>query len=247
MASKAGADAVVNLAGESIFRRRWSAAGRVRIASSRTRGTAALAGALAGLAARPAVMVSASAVGYYGDRGDQELTEEDGPGDGFLAGVCRAWEGATSPAADAGIRVVLLRTGIVQSPTGGALRAQLPVFRLGLGGRLGPGTQYVSWISLDDEVGAILHALTEESLRGAVNASAPGAVTNAEYTATLGRALHRPAVLRVPPFALSAALGADKAREMLLFSQRARPARLTGTGYRFAYPELAPALRHLLA
>ncbi len=240
-------DAVVNLAGESIFARRWSAAGKRRIETSRTQGTALLARTLASLPTPPSVLVSASAVGYYGDRGAEELTEDSPPGNGFLAEVCQRWEAATSPAADAGIRVVTLRTGIVQSRSGGALRAQLPIFRLGLGGRVGPGTQYLSWIALEDEVGAIRHALSEPSLRGPLNATAPGSVTNAAYTATLGRVLGRPTFLGAPPVALSLALGAEKAREMLLFSQRVRPSRLTASGYRFAYPELEQALRHLLA
>jgi uncharacterized protein len=244
---RAELDAVVNLAGESIFRRRWSTAGKARVLSSRVDGTALLAEALAGLPTPPAVMVSGSAVGYYGDRGAEELAEDSGPGGGFLAEVCQAWESATSPAADAGIRVVTLRTGIVQARSGGALHAQLPVFRLGLGGRVGAGTQYMSWITLEDEVGAIRHALSEESLHGPVNATAPGAVTNGEFTATLARVVRRPAFARVPSVALSVALGAEKAREMLLFSQRARPERLLATGYRFAYPELEPALRHILA
>jgi len=241
-----GVDAVVHLAGEGIAAHRWSSAHKRRVLDSRVRGTRLLAEAAAGAASRPTVFVSASAVGFYGDRGDEELTEESLPGAGFLAGVCSQWEAATEPAESAGVRVVHLRSGIVLSPKGGALARQLPLFRLGLGGRLGSGRQWMSWVSLDDEVGAIVHALAEPGLRGPLNVTAPQPVTNAELTRALARVLRRPALARAPGAALSAVLGSEMAKEMLLAGQRVLPAKLSATGYRFGHPELEPALRHLL-
>ncbi len=240
-----GVDAVVHLAGPSLARR-WSPAYKARLRDSRVDGTTLLATTLAQLERRPAVMVSGSAIGYYGDRGDEVLTEASAPGTGFLAELVQAWEAATAPAEKVGIRVVHLRSGIVQSAEGGALGKQLPLFKLGLGGQLGPGSQYVSWISLDDEVGAIVHALTHEAVQGALNATAPNPVTNAEYTRVLGAALGRPTLLRAPTFALSTALGSEMARETLLASQRVRPARLEATGYEFQHPELPRALETAL-
>jgi len=242
-----GADAVVHLAGAGIGDKRWSPARRREIVSSRVQSTALLAQTLAGLRHAPPVMVSASAVGFYGDRGDEELTEQSGPGSGFLAEVCRAWEEATEPAARVGIRVVRLRSGVVLSAHGGALARQLPLFRLGVGGRLGSGRQWLSWISLPDEVGALLHAMAARSMEGPVNATAPAPVTNREFTAALGRALHRPTVMAVPGFALRVALGADLASEMILAGQRVLPARLTETGYTFAHPEIDSALSAVVA
>lgn len=236
-----GVDLVVHLAGEGVAARRWSAAHKERVRGSRVDGTRLLAEALADMIRPPRVLVSASAVGYYGDRGDEELTEDSEPGDDFLGEVCQAWEEATEPAEHAGIRVVHLRTGIVQSARGGALRKQLPLFRVGLGGRLGSGEQWVSWISLHDEVGVILHALRSEDLAGPVNATAPHPVTNAELTKALARAVHRPARLPVPRMALRVALGAEMAAS-LLASQRVLPARLDAHGYSFRHPTIAEGL-----
>ncbi|HEX2051023.1 MAG TPA: TIGR01777 family oxidoreductase [Actinomycetota bacterium] len=241
-----GIDAVVHLAGESIGAARWTAAKKARILNSRVDGTSLLAATISDLRSPPRVLVSGSAIGFYGDRGDELLTEGSGPGTGFLAGVVRRWEDAARPAAEAGVRVVTLRSGIVLSPRGGVLGTMLVPFRLGLGGRLGSGRQWTSWITLDDEVAAIVHALRHEPLSGPVNAVAPNPVTNAELTATLGRVLHRPTVAAVPPVALRAALGADAARE-LLGSQRVAPDALARSGFRFGDPELEAALRRLLA
>lgn len=241
----AGVDAVVHLAGEGIATRRWTKAQKQRIRDSRLRGTAGLCEALARLDRPPSVMVSGSAIGWYGDRANEVLTEDSGPGQGFLAQVCQDWETATTPAADAGIRVACVRTGIVLSATGGALKKQLPIFRLGLGGPLGRGRQYTSWIHIDDEVGAILHALRTPELTGPFNATAPTPVTAAEFARTLGRVLRRPAILPVPRPALAVVLGWELSGE-LLASQRLAPTRLQAGGYRFSYPDLEPALRQLL-
>jgi hypothetical protein len=193
------------------------------------------------------VLVSASAIGYYGDRGDEELTEASGPGRGFQAEVCRAWEAATADAEAAGVRVVHLRSAVVLSPRGGALQRQLPLFRAGLGGRLGSGRQWLSWIALDDEIGAVMHVISEPSITGAVNAAAPAPVTNREFTATLARTLHRPGRLAVPPFALRMALGRQLADELVLGSLRVLPAKLTDGGYRFRHATLDGALATLLS
>jgi uncharacterized protein (TIGR01777 family) len=240
-----GVEAAVHLAGEGIGARRWTKAQKRRIRDSRLGGTQLLAGALARLSPRPTVLVSASAIGIYGRRGDEVLTEDSALGDTFLAGVCREWEEAGAPARDAGIRVVTIRSGIVLSPGGGALKKQLPLFRLGLGGNLGSGWQYTSWISIDDEVGAIAHALTTDSLAGPVNLTAPNPVRNAQLTKALSRVLGRPSLVPVPRYALAVVLGRELAAEML-GSQRVLPARLEASGYRFHHPELEPALRHVL-
>ena len=241
-----GVEAAVHLAGESIAAGRWTAAKKKRILESRVAGTRLLAEALAGLEQRPKVLVSASAVGYYGDRGEEALTEESGSGSAFfLANVCRQWEAATEPAADAGIRVVSLRFGVILSGAGGALPRLLTPFRMGVGGRLGSGNQFMSWIALDDAVGAILHTMGTESLRGPVNAVAPQAITNREFTKTLGRVLGRPTVFPLPAFAARLAFG-EMADELLLASQRVEPAKLLASGYQFRFPELEAALRHLL-
>jgi len=237
-----GAGAVVHLAGAGIGDRRWTTARRDVILGSRVDSTTLLCRALAALDHRPSVLVSASAIGYYGDRGDEELTEASASGTGFQAEVCRAWEGATAEAEAAAIRVVHLRSAVVLARRGGALGRQLPLFRAGLGGRLGSGRQWFSWISLEDEVGAILHALGDASLVGAVNASAPAPVTNREFTKVLGRVLHRPAVLAVPPVALRLALGRGLADELLLGSLRVIPDRLVASGYGFRDPDLEGAL-----
>lgn len=242
----AGADAVVHLAGVGIGDKRWTEEQKRRIRASRVTGTSTLAAALAGLPTAPAVLVSASAVGFYGDRGDEVLTEDSGPGRGFLAEVVRDWEQAAAPAAEAGVRVVHTRTGVVQTPKGGALAKQLPLFKLGVGGRLGSGKQWVSWVSIDDAVGGILHALTTESLRGPVNLCAPEPTTSAGLAKAIGRALHRPAVLPVPKLALSVVVGGQMTNEMVLASQRAVPQKLVASGYRFRHPEIGPAMDDLL-
>jgi uncharacterized protein len=242
-----GAGAVVNLAGAGIGDKRWSAARRHEIVSSRVQGTTLLARTVAELAHPPTALVNASAVGVYGDRGGEELTEASTPGRGFLAEVCTAWEDATAPAARAGVRVVRLRSGVVLSAHGGALARQLPLFRLGVGGRLGSGRQWLSWISLSDEVRAILHALDEPAVEGPVNATAPEPVTNRAFTHALGRALHRPAVFAVPGFALRVALGADLASEMVLAGQRVLPTKLTATGFTFDHARIEPALAELVS
>jgi uncharacterized protein (TIGR01777 family) len=240
-----GVDAVVHLAGENLAEGRWTAARKARLQTSRIGPTRLLSQTLAGLARKPMVLVSASAVGYYGNRGDEWLDEASPPGDDFLARLCADWEKATETAARAGIRVVNSRTGLVLSPHGGALAKMLPLFRAGLGGILGPGTQYVSWIAIDDLVGAIGHALANPAVAGPLNAVAPAPVTNLELTKTLGRVLGRPTIAPAPAFALRLALG-EMADAALLASQRVRPQRLLATGYRFALSELESALRHVL-
>ena len=241
-----GMDAVVHLAGENVGSGRWTAARKAAIRDSRVNGTRLLCDALAGLARPPKTLVCASATGYYGDRGEEALTEESLPGTGYLAEVCREWEAASDPAARKGIRVVALRIGMVLSPKGGALPRMLPLFRAGLGGVIGSGRQYVSWIALDDLPHIILHALQRGDLSGPVNAVAPRPVTNREFTEALGKVLSRPTPLPVPAFALRLAVGREMADALLLTSARAVPRRLEGTGYRFRFPELGPALRHML-
>lgn len=240
-----GFDAVVNLAGAGIGDRRWSPARRKELVESRVGATRLLVGAL-GAPGAPRVLVNASAVGYYGDRGSQVLTEASGPGQGFLAELCQAWEKEALAAASQGVRVVVVRTGIVLAPKGGALGRQLPLFRLGLGARLGRGQQYTSWISLHDEVAVLTRCLEDPGLAGAVNATAPHPVTNAELTAAIARQLGRPAFLSVPPGLLRLALGRELADEMLLASQRVLPARLEEAGFSFSHPTLAGALRAVL-
>jgi hypothetical protein len=239
-----GVDAVVNLAGEPIAHR-WTAERKAALRESRVRGTALLARAVSALPVKPRVFLSGSAVGYYGDRGDEVLDETAGAGTGFLARLGVDWESAAAPVADAGVRVVLLRTGIVLSPDGGALAKLLPIFRLGGGGPLGSGRQWMSWITLDDHVRAMEHALFTEGLRGAVNLTAPAPVRNAELAATLGGVLGRPALLSVPAFALELLYG-EMARETLLAGQRVMPAALTSAGFQFEEPALEGALRRIL-
>jgi uncharacterized protein len=236
-------DAAVNLAGAGIGDRRWSATRKQTVLASRTGSTRLLATALAALADRPATLVNASAVGFYGDGGSDELTERSGSGSGFLAAVCRAWEAAATPASDAGIRTVLLRSGVVLSARGGALARQLPLFRAGVGGRLGRGRQYRSWITLEDETRVILHCIEDHDLDGPVNATAPSPVTDAAFADALGDVLDRPAVLRVPGFALRAALGPEMATELLLVGQRVLPEALSADGFAFRHGELGDALR----
>lgn len=240
-----GFDAVVHLAGEGIGDRRWNEAHKRRVRDSRIQGTTLLSRKLAELQEPPRVLLSASAMGYYGDRGDEPLTENAPAGGGFLAGVVQAWEESTAPARDAGIRVVVMRSSLVLDADGGVLKRQLIPFRLGLGGRLGAGRHYWSWITLEDEVRAMQHLL-EADVSGAVNLATPNPVTNAEFTAILGRVLSRPTFLSVPPIALEVALGKEMASEMLFFSQRLVPSKLEGSGFRFRHPELEPALRAVL-
>jgi uncharacterized protein (TIGR01777 family) len=240
-----GHDAVVHLAGESIGEGRWTPEKKRRILESRMEGTRLLAETIAGLPEPPRVMVSASAVGYYGDRGNELLREESEPGSDFLAEVCKAWEAAADPAREAGIRVVHPRNGIVLSTEGGALARTLPIFKLGGGGRIGSGRQWWSWVAIDDVVGAILHALTDDSVEGPVNVVSPNPLTNAEYTRVLGKVLNRPTIFPLPAPVARLALG-EVADALLLASQRVEPAKLKDTGYAFRYPELEGALRHLL-
>jgi uncharacterized protein len=247
----AKADAVVHLAGANIGARlRWTRKVKRELLQSRVQGTGLVARTMAELAgnqgsAGPRVLVSASGVNFYGDRGDEVLTEATSGGPGFLADLVRQWEAAADPARAAGLRVVHLRSGLVQDRAGAGLPKQVLMFRMGVGGRIGSGRQWLSWISLDDIVGAYLHALTHEELSGAVNAVAPNPVTNAEFTATLARVLRRPAFLHLPAFAPRLVLG-EIADELLLISLRAHPVRLLETGYRFRFPELEATLRHTL-
>ena len=239
-------DGVVHLAGAGVGDRRWSPARKREILDSRTRSTDVLARALAALTPLPPVLVSASAVGYYGDRGDEILTESSAPGTGFLAGVCTAWEAAAEPATSAGIRTVLLRTGIVLSASGGALAKQLPLFRLGAGGRVGSGHQYRSWITLDDHVAVILHCLARDDLSGPVNATAPHPATDAELATAIGHALHRPSFLAVPVPVLKLVLGSEMAADMVLSSQRVLPDQLERSGFPFRHPDLDEAVRSVV-
>ncbi|MGY6651111.1 TIGR01777 family oxidoreductase [Amycolatopsis sp. TRM77291] len=234
-----GIDAVVNLAGAPLLPGRWSAARKQVLLDSRVEPTEVLAEAVAehGIP----VLVNASAVGYYGDAGPSLVDETSPAGRGFLAELCTAWEGATETAATAGARVVRIRTGLVLAREGGLLDVLRPLFRLGLGGKLGDGKQYMPWISLDDEVGAIVFALENETLSGAVNLSGPQPATNAAFTKALGRAVHRPAIWQVPGFAMKIALG-QAAEEMALFGQRAMPRALEEAGYAFRHPTLEDAL-----
>lgn len=241
-----GHDAVVHLAGVGIADSRWDAQHKAAVRRSRVMGTELLARTLASLDRPPSVLASGSAVGVYGDRGEEELTEASPRGSGFLADVVDDWEQAAGPAAEAGIRVALLRTGVVLSAKGGALARQLLAFKLGLGGRIGSGRQYLSWITLDDEVAAIAHVLATDTLQGPVNLTAPGAVTNAEFTRALGRALRRPTVVPVPTVALKLLFGAEMVAEMLLAGQRVRPTALGSAGFAFGHPGIDEALRHVL-
>jgi uncharacterized protein (TIGR01777 family) len=242
-----GVDAVVHLAGAGIGDKKWTAARKQLIVESRTQGTELLARTLAGLDRPPRVLLSGSAVGYYGDAGPSELTEASPPGDDFPARVCVAWEAATARAEEAGIRVVHLRTGIVLAAHGGALHRMLLPFRLGLGGRIGSGEQYLSWITLDDHVGAMCHLLTADAVHGAANLTAPNPVTNAEFTHALGSALHRPTVLPTPLLPLKAVYGAELVERLLVIGQRALPRALEASGHEFAHSEIDDALRAVLA
>jgi len=235
----------VHLAGDNIASGRWTDAKKASIRDSRVQGTTVLCEALAQLVKPPKVLLCASAIGYYGDRGETIFREESPPGTGFLAEVCQAWEAATAPAVQRGIRVVRLRFGIVLSPTGGPLAKMLTPFRLGLGGVVGAGKQYMSWIALDDVLGVIQHALSTETLQGPVNVVAPQPVTNQEFTTTLGKVLRRPTRLSMPAFAARLIFG-EMADALLLASTRVLPARLVASEYTFHYPALEEALQHLL-
>ncbi len=237
----AGLDAVVHLAGAGIFARRWNDKHKQAIRDSRTRGTALLAEALAALQSPPPTLLSGSAVGYYGDRAGAALDETSPPGTGFLADVVVAWEEAAAMAVQAGIRTCFLRTGIVMSADGGALKTQLPLFKVGLGGRLGSGEQYLAWVGITDVVDAIVHLLHSE-VRGPVNLTGPTPVTNAEFTDILGDVVHRPTVIPIPRFGPKLLLGGEMAEELLFASQRVVPQVLLDDGFTFAHPTVADAL-----
>ena len=239
-----GFDAVIHLAGESIVGR-WTAAKKAKIRDSRVVGTRNLAQALAQTKDKPKVFVCSSAIGYYGNRGDEVLREESAPGTDFLADVCREWEAATQTAAEAGIRTVQIRTGVVLSPKGGALGKMLTPFRLGVGGRVGDGRQWMSWIDVQDVVGGIHHILQNDRLRGPVNMVAPKPVTNAEFAKTLAGVLSRPAIFPVPSLAVKLAFG-EMGETVLLGGQRVEPAQLVVSGYEFRFRELRDSLRGLL-
>ncbi|PYX89589.1 MAG: TIGR01777 family protein [Acidobacteria bacterium] len=240
-----GFDAVIHLAGENIFGR-WSEAKKKRIHDSRVVGTRHVCEALARTTTRPGVLIAGSAIGYYGSRGDETLTEESKLGTGFLAETCREWEAASEPAEQAGWRVIHLRTGVVLSPQEGALKKMLAPFRLGLGGKIGSGRQWLSWISIADTVAVILHCLRTESLHGPVNMVAPNPATNAEFSRILGKVLHRPAFATVPAFATKLLFGKEMAEETVLTSQRVMPKRLQESGFQFQQPFLNEALKNLL-
>jgi len=240
-----GFDAVVHLAGETIANR-WTPARKAQIRESRVQGTRHIAQALAKTSQRPRVFISASAIGFYGDRGDEVLREDSLPGSGFLSEVCGAWEAATQPAADAGIRTVQIRTGVVLSSRGGALPKMLPPFKMGAGGRLGGGRQWMSWIDLEDVVGAVHHILQNNTVQGPLNLVAPSPVTNAEFTKTLAAVLSRPAIFPLPAFAVRLMFG-EMGEELLLGSQRAEPAKLVASAYTFRFGELKASLEHVLA
>ena len=241
-----GFDAVYHLAGESIASGRWNDEKKKKIRESRTKGTKLLSDALANLAQPPKTLISASAIGYYGDRGDELLTETSPPGKDFLADVCVEWEKATDHAKEKGVRVVNTRFGIILDKEGGALAKMLPPFRMGIGGRIGDGKQWMSWIALDDVIGALQFALTNDGLSGPVNFVAPNPVTNAEFTKALGRALSRPTFFPIPAFGVRLAFG-EMADALLLSSQRVKPTKLADSNYQFAYSNLESALRSILA
>jgi len=238
-------DAVINLAGDGIANGRWTEEKKRRILDSRVNGTRLLSETIANLSRRPATFVNASAIGFYGSRGDELVDEGSGPGEGFLAGVCRQWESATAPAEQAGIRVVKLRLGVILAKDGGILGSMLRPFKLGLGGKVGSGEQVISWVAMADVVAAISSILQNESLRGPINVVAPEPVTNGKFTETLGSVLSRPTFMAMPAFAARLAFG-EMADEMMLSSTRVAPTVLERAGYQFRFPQLRPALEHLL-
>lgn len=238
-----GIDAVIHLAGESVSGLRWTDDKKKAIRDSRVLGTRNVVDAISKLKTRPKVLVAASAVGFYGERGDEEVTESSAAGDNFLAEVSKAWESESRRAEDAGIRTVLLRTGIVLSKDGGALSTMLLPFRLGVGGVVGSGEQWMSWISLDDEIAIINYVIENENIRGAVNAVSPNPVTNHDFTKTLGEVLYRPTILPLPEFAVSMVFG-EMGDALLLASTKVIPKRLTDAGFEFKYPDLKGAIEH---
>jgi uncharacterized protein (TIGR01777 family) len=240
-----GFDAVINLAGENIAEGRWTDEKKRRIHDSRVHGTHLLAEAIVKLAQRPSVFLCASATGFYGDRGGEILDEHSESGGGFLAGVCREWERAADPAARANVRVVNLRFGPIIAPEGGMMAKMLTPFKMGLGGKVGSGKQFISWVAINDVVGAIKLALNDESVRGPLNVVSPNPVTNEEFTTTLGHVLSRPTVMAMPAFAAKLAFG-EMADEMLLVSQRVMPKKLTDARFQFQFPELEGAFRKYL-
>jgi uncharacterized protein (TIGR01777 family) len=242
--SVSGFEVIIHLAGESIVGR-WTEAKKRRIRESRVQGTRALAAALAKAPQPPRSLISASAIGYYGNRGEETLREDSSSGDGFLPEVCREWEAAAEPASKAGIRAVQMRFGVVLSALGGALQKMLLPFRMGVGGKVGNGRQWMSWIAIDDLVGAIQHVIKTDTLRGPVNGVGPGPVRNAEFTKTLASVLSRPAIFPMPGFAARLAFG-QMADELLLASQRVEPAKLMASGYVFQKPDLSTALEDIL-
>lgn len=241
-----GCWAVVHLAGEGIADSKWTAGHKAKVLDSRVKGTTLLATTLVGLRQKPQVFASGSAIGFYGDRQNDTITEASSAGTGFLADVVKAWEASAQPAVAAGIRTVFLRTGIVLSTKGGALKQQLLPFKLGLGGRFGSGKQYLPWIALDDEVGAIIHCLHTTSLSGPVNLTAPTPVTNAAFTKALGHAVHRPTLIPTPLFPVKILYGAEMVKEMLLGGANVLPTALLNSGFTFQQPDLGAALAHLL-
>src|SRR2546423_1692226 len=241
-----GFDVIINLAGENIAGGRWTDELKRKIHDSRVNGTHLLSEAIAKLESKPSAFICASATGIYGDREGETLDEQSESGGGFLAGVCREWEMATEPATKAGVRVVNLRFGPVLAREGGMLSKLLTPFKMGMGGKVGSGKQYISWVALEDSVNAILLAINDESIRGPLNVVSPNPVTNEEFTKTLGHVLNRPTALAMPAFAARLAFG-EMADEMLLVSQRVMPKRLNSAGFQFKYPDLESALRHYLA
>ena len=246
LAALDGVDAVIHLAGENVGAGRWTAARKASIRASRVDGTRNLVAGLRQMKRPPRVLLAASAIGWYGDRGDAPVDETAPAGDSFFGRLVADWEAGLAPARAAGIRTVAMRFGVVLARGGGALAKMLPPFRLGLGGPLGPGRQGMSWIALEDVVAAVGFLLAADSVAGPVNLTAPGAVTNREFAAALGRVLHRPACLPAPAFALRLLLGREMADELLLSGARVVPARLLAAGFRFACPDLEPALRRVL-
>jgi uncharacterized protein len=245
-ATIAGFDAIINLAGESIAEGRWTEEKKKRIRDSRVNGSHLISEAIGKLATKPRVFLCASATGIYGDRGDETLDEQSESGGGFLAGVCREWEKATEPASKAGVRVVNLRFGPILARAGGMLEKMLTPFKMGLGGKIGSGKQYISWVAIDDAVAAIKLALNDESIRGPLNIVSPTPVTNERFTRALGEALSRPTVMAMPAFAARLAFG-EMADEMLLVSQRVMPKRLNTARFQFQNPDLEGAIRRYLA